>query len=242
MAGYFHEMVTHELGHNLGLRHNFKGNLGAVAGAHEAGEVSRSIMEYLGRSFRHLNRIGEYDLMAVAYGYTGVLPKNTHWFCTDEEVADLEDPAKSAECSRDDATLDPFSYYQSRIDRALDLLVARGRPSAPDWSVRELSGQVRSALVGLGTYAVSASSTAKDWTNFFDVPHRPTSAEEVKSYVLTSLKSALCDPRLAQEEASKESPEAAHKVQTNLSDLRKMVSEVLKPVFASNDLSCPILF
>src|SRR3712207_7536078 len=29
MEGYMLEIVAHELGHNLGLRHNFKGNLGA---------------------------------------------------------------------------------------------------------------------------------------------------------------------------------------------------------------------
>lgn len=28
MDGYFRDMVAHQLGHNLGLRHNFRGNLG----------------------------------------------------------------------------------------------------------------------------------------------------------------------------------------------------------------------
>ena len=31
MNGYFKDMITHELGHNMGLRHNFKGNLYASA-------------------------------------------------------------------------------------------------------------------------------------------------------------------------------------------------------------------
>ncbi|MBA2403474.1 MAG: zinc-dependent metalloprotease, partial [Bdellovibrionales bacterium] len=51
MTGYFTEMLEHELGHNLGLRHNFKGNLGAYETG-EKGSVSRSIMEYLGRPYR----------------------------------------------------------------------------------------------------------------------------------------------------------------------------------------------
>ncbi|MBI3554817.1 MAG: hypothetical protein HY074_00975 [Deltaproteobacteria bacterium] len=33
MPGYFQDMLTHEMGHNLGLRHNFRGTLGAADGA-----------------------------------------------------------------------------------------------------------------------------------------------------------------------------------------------------------------
>ncbi len=107
MRGYFHDLVAHEIGHNLGLRHNFRGNLGATDHT-QLGGVSRSIMEYLSRPFRYLDLIGDYDVMAIAYGYTGVEPAHADWFCTDEDAAGVDNPTFSAECSRDDATKDPF--------------------------------------------------------------------------------------------------------------------------------------
>src|SRR5690606_14093159 len=122
MDGYMLEIVAHEVGHNLGLRHNFKGNLGAYENG-EAGSVSRSVMEYLGRPYRHLNTIGPYDRMAIAYGYTGEMPKHLDWFCTDEDQANdlISMKIKSPECSNSDATSDPFSYWEGRIDHVLDL-------------------------------------------------------------------------------------------------------------------------
>ena len=63
MYGYFHDMLTHELGHNLGMRHNFKGNLGSTGDGQ--GQVSRSVMEYLARDYRNLDGVDEYDLMAL---------------------------------------------------------------------------------------------------------------------------------------------------------------------------------
>ena len=73
MDGYFQDMVTHELGHNFGLRHNFRGSLGR-AGEMPEGRVSVSSMEYLDRNFRNFSRIGEHDFMAISYGYTGLAP------------------------------------------------------------------------------------------------------------------------------------------------------------------------
>jgi len=238
MSGYFHDMVTHELGHDLGLRHNFRGNLGAVEGEPTVGGVSRSIMEYLGRGYRHLDHLGEYDLMAIAYGYTGAIPKHTDWFCTDEDSANLTDSSKSAECSSNDATDDPFSYYQGRLTRALDLVLARGQSSTPDWTVDDLADQVSIALVGLGSYAVSAEQTSSGWTNFFNKEDRPSHATDVKGYVLSKVKAAICDPSLDTEVAAKDSDDARNKAKANLLALRSKVAEVLKPVYSSTDLKC----
>ncbi|MBM4303957.1 MAG: hypothetical protein FJ112_06485, partial [Deltaproteobacteria bacterium] len=152
MRGYFMDLVAHELGHNLGLRHNFKGNLSAGEGDPQQGKVSVSIMEYLGRSFRYLDEIGPYDAEAIKYGYMGVLPTITDGFCTDEDVPDLQNTKLSAECSRDDATSDPFGYFLRRLNRAVDLVISRGTETASAWKAQEMATFIDSTVRGLAFY------------------------------------------------------------------------------------------
>ncbi len=237
MFGYFHDMVTHELGHDLGLRHNFKGNLGAD---HEGREVSRSIMEYLGRGYRYLDKIGEYDLMAIAYGYKGILPTHLDWFCTDDEATrDLSNPERSPECTPNDATDDPFSFFISRFTHALDLAIAKGSKSAPVWTLKDMKPQLNDSVVGVGSYALAADKTANTWTNFFKASSdRPSQSSEVKSYVLTKVKQVLCDPNLESELSLKENEEAKSKARENLIQFRSEVSEILLPVFKAEELAC----
>ncbi len=219
MEGYLTEMLEHELGHNLGLRHNFKGNLGATDDGSK-GSVSRSIMEYLGRGFRHLSGIGEYDKMAIAYGYKGALPLHTNWFCTDEDQGSAATLAtKSPECSKSDATSDPFSFWESRLERSIELLVDTHSTSAPVWKTNEISSQVTEAFTGLLSYAASADKTSSSWTNFFGKEGRPADAAGVKTYVLQQVKKQLCSPELAAILASKESAEARELAETNLVNL-----------------------
>jgi hypothetical protein len=238
MAGYFHDMVTHELGHDLGLRHNFRGNLGATSGKAQLGQVSRSVMEYLGRGYRHLDHIGEYDLMAIAYGYTGKAPDHLDWYCTDEDSADLKDPTKSAECTSNDATDDPYSYFAGRLNRSVDLIVGRGLTSAPDWTVDDMKEQLKQVLVGLGSYSVSAEKTYSSWTNFYNGADRPHQASDVRAYVLATLKSSICDPSLAAEVTAKATPDAQVKTQANLDAFRAKVAETLLPAFKAEELAC----
>lgn len=242
MEGYFGEMLAHELGHNLGLRHNFKGNLGAIDNANEHGSVSRSIMEYLGRGFRHLNGIGPYDRMAISYGYRGKAPTHNNWFCTDEDQgSDAKTLAvKSPECSKADATSDPFSYWESRMARAIDLLVETKSNAAPNWTLKEIEAQVDEAVIGLTSYALSAEATAQTWTNFFGKNDRPEDKKEVKNYVLSKIKKKLCNPKLAEIIASKESVEAREAAQANLVALNERVSKktVELGIFTASDLGC----
>lgn len=238
MHGYMLEIVAHEVGHNLGLRHNFKGNLGAYENGEE-GSVSRSVMEYLGRPYRHLNTIGPYDRMAIAYGYTGSMPKHLDWFCTDEDQPrDLVTmKTKSPECTNSDATSDPFSYWEGRIDRVLDLVLERKSDAAPIWTVEEVNGKLTEAVTGLLAYALSAENTADTWTNFFGKNDRPEDKSQVKDYVLYRLEKKLCNPKLAQVLAGKESAEARALAEENLQKVINAVAAATT-VYVQQTISC----
>lgn len=241
MNGYFTEMLEHELGHNLGLRHNFKGNLGAFETG-EQGSVSRSIMEYLGRPYRHLSAIGLYDKMAIAYGYKGIAPKHLNWFCTDEDQASdkASMAVKSAECTKSDATSDPYSFFEGRLSRAIHLLVDTKSAHAPVWKLSEITSQVDDALTGLSAYAVSAERTAATWTNFFGKGDRPETAAEVKDYVLSSLKKKICDSELVAIIKAKESAQAQALAQANLDALKAHVEKKTAEfgLYSAEQLKC----
>jgi hypothetical protein len=225
MQGYFLELVGHEMGHTLGLRHNFRGNLGATSDQ-DVGKVSRSIMEYLGRAYRHVDRIGVYDTMALGYGYAGTKPAHTDWFCTDENVISATEVGNSAECSRDDATSDPFGFFEMRLTRSMELLLAPARKTAPTWTVTDMDRELNIAANGLLYYATTSESGAKKLLNFFGKPGRPADGAGIKSFALARLEQQLCDPALDQVIAQKESEDARTKTAANLTALRARVKDL----------------
>ncbi len=243
MTGYFTEMLEHELGHNLGLRHNFKGNLGAYETG-EKGSVSRSIMEYLGRPYRHISAIGLYDKMAISYGYRGVAPKNLNWFCTDEDQGTdkISFAVKSPECTKSDATSDPFSFWEGRLNRVIDLIIDTKSASAPVWTTAEVNSQIDEAVTGLTAYAASAEKTASTWTNFFGKGERPDKddAAGIKEFVLGAIKKKICNPKLAELISAKESAEAIKTAQDNLNALKKAVEKktLEVAVYSAEQLKC----
>jgi hypothetical protein len=237
MPGYFHDLVAHELGHNLGLRHNFRGNLGAAEGEPRFAQVSRSIMDYLGRRFRHLDRISEYDVMAISYGYGGRMPSHSNWFCTDEDQTDSADLTKSAECSKDDATADPFGYWEGQLDRAISLLVARGQAAPPSWRPDDMKKELDAIFLGFGSYAGSAARHGQSWTNFFVGGDRPSNPAAVRAFVHAKLMAATCSQDLVAEISAK--PVAAQgRARENLRALRIAMAGALAAVFQARDLAC----
>jgi hypothetical protein len=76
---YIEHVITHEWGHVLGLRHNFKGSLTPPGG---------SVMDYtLDTDAVLIDDPGDYDFAAIAYLYQQSDELPTQAFCTDDDIA-----------------------------------------------------------------------------------------------------------------------------------------------------------
>lgn len=231
MYGYFKDMVAHELGHNLGLRHNFRGSLGSDESG-EIASVSRSVMEYLGRAHRHLDRVGPYDAMAVAYGYKGKTPEHSDWFCTDENQVSSATFSNSAECSSSDASNDPYGYLLSRFERVKEFLILPGSELAPVWTTEVLAPQIVPIVNGLANYYVSSFSRAAEWTNF-NVGERKVATNDVPAYILSTISAEICDLNL--DRLISQKPAAAQvAANKNLHDLRDLFKTLTSEYTAPN--------
>jgi hypothetical protein len=116
-ARYIQQGIAHEVGHTLGLRHNFKGSLEPP---------SSSVMDYLNRQTGRIQRFepGPYDVDAIRYlyGLSPSLPFN-HPFCTDEQVS--FDPT----CQTNDEGANPlYDYWAPQYRTGLDLIFTSGFP------------------------------------------------------------------------------------------------------------------
>lgn len=90
---YITETILHEVGHTLGLRHNFKGSL-----------EESSVMDYNAESVAvRLDKPAPYDIAAVRFLYGLSTTPPSQAFCTDEDT--LVDP----QCDRFDTTANPLT-------------------------------------------------------------------------------------------------------------------------------------
>lgn len=107
---WLHEVVIHEVGHNWGLRHNFKGSLGASV---DQKRPTNSVMDYNDDQLivegLFLKTPGVYDDEAIRYGYQKSLePQKTYPFCTDEDANDIFDYDFDPRCARFDSGKNPL--------------------------------------------------------------------------------------------------------------------------------------
>ena len=96
------EISMHEVGHTLGLRHNFRASYAFAFDSRES-QLSASVMDYNAYIWRNdtlpiepfMSRPGEYDVWAIRYGYT---------IGNDDEIASIaeEEGTGRAFCTDDD--------------------------------------------------------------------------------------------------------------------------------------------
>ena len=143
-------VVAHEVGHTLGLRHNFAGSYDSAVSAreldrqklsyatdpnYEGAEASTSIMDYIGGLEEGM--IGryilkhplKYDQAALAWvrDPNSNSESSTLNFCTDEDIssAGSKDLTTTYGCQRFDAPGNPFNVGREEISRVLSTSVSR---------------------------------------------------------------------------------------------------------------------
>lgn len=134
------ETVSHELGHTLGLRHNFAGSLESTIPYDQRDQVFKdyltngkasetlaptsTIMDYQtfqegllsGDQITNWNKAMEYDEKAIQQLYFGTVPKNMPLFCTDT------DTTKYIDCQTFDFGTSMFEFAKISEEKAFENL------------------------------------------------------------------------------------------------------------------------
>jgi hypothetical protein len=135
MEGYYEETITHELGHFLGLRHNFAGS----TKLDDAGQ-SASIMDYAPRRERsNTAGPGAYDVAALQWSYLDVKPSTKLPLCTDEDIPTRWD------CNHGDFG-NPVTYFENGIKNGMRLLTSTPVPIERNVWISPIGTDINNAL------------------------------------------------------------------------------------------------
>lgn len=192
MYGYMKNLVIHELGHALGLGHNFKGSI-----VEDEDRISNSVMEYVHRNVRHRRSLGRYDGAALAYIYAERLPTSLEPFC--DSPPWVGEPTLNAECSTSDGGVDPLSFFQAGLELAVDRTLGLGQAGGvPIWPGYRIGSHFRTASQGMLFYAASAEASSHEWLKFHRVSGRPSEPAAIAEYVVELVYDTVCQDLYAQ--------------------------------------------
>jgi hypothetical protein len=146
-------LTVHEVGHTLGLRHNFKASAQYtfaeinsekmkgkpfVASVMDYTPVNINMDEKLVQGDYHMIGVGDYDMWAIEYGYTFGDPKDVlkkvgepgHEYLTDEDTGGPDPLARRYDFARDPLTYAKNLVALAKFSRAriLDKFVKDGEP------------------------------------------------------------------------------------------------------------------
>ncbi len=157
---YLTHVLLHEVGHTLGLRHNFKGSFIGT---------SSSVMEYIDDYEAYNNdKPGSYDVAAVKYLYGQSTALPTEPFCTDENTR--TDPT----CNTFDHTNDPLTQDYGAFYTFYNSFFLTGLISTPpNAALNDVLKFVRS-----GASAAVRASAFKIATDGITVPLDPAKAAD----------------------------------------------------------------
>ena len=192
---------AHEIGHALGFHHNFKANI------FEDSDTFYSVTDYL-RIGNYTNlhyTTNNYDSMALAYSYSGILPEYTDRSCSENEAINLyfsdwnEQKNKSPECSSVDATSFPLEYATNKLKDILNLLIKRKDEQSFPYLIwnQNVESFFDVFTYSIASYHFSADTQYDQLQSVLIDGRKPNSPQEVKELVIEYLTPILCDSRLS---------------------------------------------
>jgi hypothetical protein len=170
------DLVAHEVGHTLGLRHNFKASSIATVAEMNSDNwkgkktLAGSVMDYLPTNFKVKNgevqgdyamiSVGPYDMWAIEFGYTlneKDLPKILSRvaepelvYCTDEDTMGPDPLAR-----RYDMGKDPLAFAEDQVELAIMQRARILKDFVKDGDAWEKARQAYMMTLGLQTKATS---------------------------------------------------------------------------------------
>jgi hypothetical protein len=153
MQEYYRETIAHEVGHVLGLRHNFRGSTQLSPTG-----VSASVMDYLPRAERNkYDGPGSYDMAAIDFAYNGKNPASPQPFCTDEQIDKFYD------CNQGDYG-DVLSYITNGLIDGTMLIAQKKIAVTDDTQISSMQGTYETSLKILALKSQLSSAQLADAT------------------------------------------------------------------------------
>ena len=196
--GFMTNLVSHEIGHNLGLEHNYKGNLFG-----DETYSANTQMDILG--FHQYKPVSNgYDKMTIGYGYLGIPPYRTDMFCGDANLInnyywDFSIENLSPECIKFDSTSKPLEHATWELRQIVNLITTKLPFQDVPYFIWNygVEGFISFLLrIYILPYYILADTHYNRLQSISINGRRPQNPQEVKDIVLNILKAFTCDPVL----------------------------------------------